>query len=79
MPYVERDGNGDITGVFNVKQPSIAEELLADNDPEIVAFRTPPPPPPKSAATLTAEELATQMIKDGTMTQAKIEAIKAAR
>ena len=38
-----------------------------------------PPPPPKSATPLTAEELAAQMIKDGTMTQAKIDALKAAR
>lgn len=39
----------------------------------------PPPPPPKSDADLTAEELATQMITDGTMTRQKIDDIKAAR
>ena len=44
MPYVRRDENGDVTGVFNVKQPRVAEEFLTDTDPEVVAFRTPPPP-----------------------------------
>lgn len=39
----------------------------------------PPPLPPKSAAPLTAQELADQMITDGTMTQAKIDAIKTGR
>lgn len=39
----------------------------------------PPPPPPKSAADVSVRELITQMIKDGTMTQAKINAIKTAR
>ena len=37
------------------------------------------PIPSKSDAPLTVEELAAQMIKDGTMSQAKIAAIKAAR
>ena len=36
-------------------------------------------PPPKPELPLTAEELAIQMIKDGTMTQAKIDTIKADR
>ena len=36
-------------------------------------------PPPPLVAPLTTEELTTQMIKDGTMTQAKIDAIKGAR
>lgn len=46
------------------------------------SFTAPPPPPlppPKSDAPLTAEELATQMITDGTMTRAKVDAIKARR
>ena len=36
-------------------------------------------PPTKVDAPLTVNELAAQMIADGTMTQAKIDAIKAAR
>lgn len=36
-------------------------------------------PLPRSAAPLDAEELATLLITDGTMTQAKIDAIKAGR
>jgi len=45
------------------------------------AAAPPPQPPdsPKSDAPLTAEELAVQMIADGIITQAKINAIKAAR
>lgn len=39
----------------------------------------PPPDPPKSEADITVEELITQMIIDGTMSAAKIAAIKAAR
>jgi len=39
----------------------------------------PPIPKPKSAGSLSAEELADQMIVDGTMTRAKVDAIKAAR
>ena len=39
----------------------------------------PPPPLPKSAADVSVAELITQLIKDGTLTQAKIDAIKAAR
>lgn len=36
-------------------------------------------PPPKSAADVNIKELIAQMIADGTMTQVKIDAIKAAR
>ncbi|KKL48880.1 hypothetical protein LCGC14_2321140, partial [marine sediment metagenome] len=39
----------------------------------------PPPLPPKSEADVNVKELIVQMIKDGTMTQIKIDAIKAAR
>lgn len=37
MPYVARDG-GNIVGRYSVLQPGIAEELLADNDPEILSL-----------------------------------------
>ena len=39
----------------------------------------PPAPPPESAAPLTAEELATHLIKKGAITQAEIDTIKTAR
>lgn len=47
MPYVERDGNGDITGIFAIEQPGIAEEFIGNNDPDVVAFRNPLPPTPR--------------------------------
>lgn len=43
MPFVERDA-GTIVGLYRRLQPSRAEELLADDDPEVVAYRNPPPP-----------------------------------
>lgn len=40
MPYVQRT-NGVVTGVFVQLQPGIAEEYLADDNTEVVAFDTP--------------------------------------
>ena len=45
MPFVERDGANKITGAYNRPQPGQAEEFIAENDPEVVAFRTPRPTP----------------------------------
>ena len=39
MPYVQRDGSGNITGVFINAQPGFATEFVADSDPSIAAFR----------------------------------------
>jgi hypothetical protein len=38
MPYVQRDDEGNITGIFANPQPGFAEEYLPDDDPEVVAF-----------------------------------------
>ena len=40
--YVERDGQGRITGAFANRQPGRAEEALADDDVELAAFEAPP-------------------------------------
>ena len=77
MAYVGRDSGGKVKGVFHLRQPGYAEEFLADNHPDVLAFIN--RAPDKAGPPLTVEELAAQMIKDGTMTQAKIDAIKAAR
>ena len=51
MAYVERDVGNKVKGVYSRPQPGIAEEFLADDDAEIVAFRQvkptikPPAPP----------------------------------
>lgn len=66
----------DISAVLPVPEVGWSYDDVTD------AFTTPPPPPPlppKSAAPITAEELATQMITDGTMTKAKVNAIKNSR
>ena len=38
MPYVQRDGSGNITGVFVNAQPGFATEFVADSDSSIAAF-----------------------------------------
>jgi hypothetical protein len=45
MPYVQR-ANGKIVGVYAQRQPGYAEEWLADDDAEVLAYLNPPPPPP---------------------------------
>lgn len=42
MPYVERDENGKIVGVYANLQEGYAEEELADDDTDLVAFLNPP-------------------------------------
>ncbi len=63
----------DITGIN--PQP----ETGWDYDGTVFTAPIPLPPPDRSREPLTAEELATQMITDGTMTRAKIDAIKVGR
>jgi len=46
MPYVERDENGTIKGVYLNLQEGYAEEELDDADPEVLAYLNPPPPIP---------------------------------
>jgi len=41
MPYVQRDTGGNVIGVYARLQPGYATELLADNDPAVIAFLTP--------------------------------------
>jgi hypothetical protein len=38
MAYVQLDDDGNIKGVYAAEQPGIAEELLPDDDPDVVAF-----------------------------------------
>ena len=38
MPYVQRDNDGNINGMFANPQPDFAEEYLPDDDPEVVTF-----------------------------------------
>jgi hypothetical protein len=43
MPYIQRDKQGKIIGLYANRQEGYAEELLANDHPEVVAFRDPPP------------------------------------
>lgn len=38
MPYVSRNENGEINGVYVNLQPGYGEEHLADDDPAVLAF-----------------------------------------
>jgi hypothetical protein len=42
MPYVQRE-NGRVVGIFERYQAGLAEQFLADNHPDVVAFHNPPP------------------------------------
>jgi hypothetical protein len=57
--YVERR-EGVVVGVYLAPQPGIAEEALADDDAEVVAFRDPTPPP-----VITATEFLDRIGSDG--------------
>lgn len=39
MIYVQRDGDGVVTGLFAQRQPGLAEEALAEDAAEVQAFR----------------------------------------
>lgn len=52
MPFVRRKA-GVVTGAFAAPQPGRAEEFMADDHPEVIAYRD----KPISVAPLTAEEL----------------------
>lgn len=41
--FIERDNDGNIKGVYANFQPGYAEEELADDHPEVVAFLNPEP------------------------------------
>ncbi len=44
MPYVQRNQNGVVKGLFHNRQEGIPEEFLEDYHPEVVAFLNPPAP-----------------------------------
>jgi hypothetical protein len=49
MSYVERM-NGKIVGLYANPQPGLAEEFLADDDAELVAYLNPPAPVPQTVS-----------------------------
>lgn len=45
MPYIQRDADGKIVGVFAAYQPDIATIYVEDNDPELSGFVSSDPSP----------------------------------
>ena len=45
--FIERDEQGKIKGVYRAKQDGYAEEELADDHPEVVAYLNPAPKVPQ--------------------------------
>lgn len=41
MPYVSRNREGELTGLYRNRQPGRAVERLAEDDAEVVAYRNP--------------------------------------
>ena len=39
MPWVARDTGGVVRGLLRWRSEGLAEELLAEDDPEVIAFR----------------------------------------
>ena len=54
MMFAERDEAGKIVGLYGRPQPGRAEEVLADDHPDVVAFRDRPEPPDPSVELDTA-------------------------
>ena len=44
MPFVQRDKSGVVMGLYANRQPGYAEEELASDDPEVLAYLTPKVP-----------------------------------
>lgn len=40
MPYVERDAQSRVVRTYQALQPGVAEELLAEDHPDVLMFRT---------------------------------------
>ena len=63
MAYVERDQDGNVTGIYALPQ-GFTTEQLPDDHPDVVDFRNQPdPPPPITTAEVVAalDEIATAL------------------
>ncbi|MBX5253308.1 hypothetical protein HJC03_23350 [Rhizobium sp. NLR4b] len=61
MPYVMRNGEGEICGLCEQPQEGYAEEFLADSDSEVIAFRNNPLP----VAAVSARQFKLQLLAAG--------------
>ena len=53
MPYIDRDRDGTVIGLFHVAQ-RVGQEFLAATHPEVVGYKTRPKPRSPLAVTLDA-------------------------
>lgn len=60
MPYVERDGSGNVVGVYQNRQPGYAEESLPADHADIAAFKNRASPKPEITARELVEVLKTK-------------------
>lgn len=74
--FIERDGGGAIKGVYRQRQPGYAEEELADDHPDVLAFHAATPATPLAALTLYAGDLADLLVAKGVLTRAEVDAKK---
>lgn len=65
MPYVMRNADGDICGLFEQLQEGSAEELLASDDSEVVQYRDTPLP----AASVSARQFKLQLLAAGLLNE----------
>lgn len=70
MPYVQRDGLGNIIGVYANQQPGYATEFLAATDAAVVDFLTPQPASPGPVAVLQDALIAKGIIAQSDLTAA---------
>jgi len=64
MPYVSRDANNNINGVYANRQ-DFTSEFLADNDPTLIAYLSPPVPD------ISRRQFYQQLAVQGIITQAE--------
>lgn len=57
MPFVQRNHRGEVTGLFANRQLGYAEEQLADDHPDVVAFRKAHPTPKELLEPLSVEDI----------------------
>lgn len=69
MPYVQRDGSGNIIGVYANPQPGYATEFLAAGNAAVVAFLMPSLPVPNPVTVLQ-----TALIDKGVIVEADLTA-----
>lgn len=65
--FIQRNQANQIVGVFAVRQPDLAEEEIADNHPDVVAFLAPP-----LKATMTLSEFKARLTSQEKLDLAKL-------